>query len=293
MDGTNREVAKILVVDDLPSNRLALEAILEPLGQQVISVPSGKAALSTLLHHDVACILLDVQMPGMDGIETARLIKQRERTRHVPLLFITAFSRTEREIAAAYAHGAVDYIVKPFQPDVLRTKVAVFVDLHLQAKRLLRNGDLLRDRDRDVMAREADERLRPAIRAERAKIAQFERAFTAMVDRAPIGMGLIGADLHYEAINESLARVHGVSAEAARSVPLSRLAPRLSRVLLDAIEARDADGPITVHHELIAANGERRLLTVTLDPTVNDGPSGMVVDSTGVGRAERDATTWA
>ena len=121
--------ARILLVDDRPENLLALEAILSSLGQTLVRAASGEEALKALLADDYAVILLDVQMPGMDGFETAAHIKRRERTRHVPILFLTAVDYDPHLAFRGYQAGAVDYISKPFDPWVLRSKVSVFVDL--------------------------------------------------------------------------------------------------------------------------------------------------------------------
>ena len=124
------EPANILLVDDRPENLMALEAILEPLGHRLISVTSGPKALRELLHTEFALILLDVNMPGLDGFATADYIKQRPRTAHVPIIFLTAYSAESTQMSRAYAAGAVDYLFKPFDPIVLRAKVAVFLDLY-------------------------------------------------------------------------------------------------------------------------------------------------------------------
>jgi PAS domain S-box-containing protein len=128
--------ARILIVDDRPENLLALEVILEPLGHELIRAGSGPEALRALLHHDCAVILLDVQMPGMNGFETAEVIKSRERSRHIPIIFLTAISKDEQYVFQGYSVGAVDYMFKPLQPDVLRSKVSVFVDLHIKNQQI-------------------------------------------------------------------------------------------------------------------------------------------------------------
>ena len=143
-----RDQVEILIVDDRPENLLALEAILEPLGQKLVRAASGEETLRKLLKHDFAVVLLDVQMPGMNGFETAQLIKSRERTRHIPIIFLTAISKEEDYVFRGYQVGAVDYMSKPFQPDVLRAKVAVFVDLHLKQKRLAEQESMLRESER-------------------------------------------------------------------------------------------------------------------------------------------------
>ena len=120
---------RVLAVDDRRENLLALQAILEGLAVDVVSVTSGEAALKRLLTEDYAVILLDAHMPGMDGFETAGHIKQRERTRHIPVLFLTAVDYDPHLAFRGYQAGAVDYITKPFDPWVLRSKVGVFLDL--------------------------------------------------------------------------------------------------------------------------------------------------------------------
>ncbi|WP_130798115.1 response regulator [Streptomyces otsuchiensis] len=136
--------AKILLVDDRPENLLALEAILSALDQTLVRASSGEDALKALLTDDFAVILLDVQMPGMDGFETAAHIKRRERTRDIPIIFLTAINHGPHHTFRGYAAGAVDYISKPFDPWVLRAKVSVFVDLYEKNLKLREQAALLR-----------------------------------------------------------------------------------------------------------------------------------------------------
>ena len=136
---------KILLVDDRPENLLALEAILEPLGQLLIRATSGPDALKRVLETEFAVILLDVQMPGMNGFEVAEIIKSRERSRTIPIIFLSAISKEDAYVFKGYSMGAVDYVFKPFNPDVLRSKVAVFVDLFTKQQEIQRQADLLRE----------------------------------------------------------------------------------------------------------------------------------------------------
>jgi CheY-like chemotaxis protein len=129
-------VPKALLVDDRRDNLIALEAILQGLPVEPVAVESGAAALKQLLIDDFAVILLDAQMPEMDGFETASHIKQRERTRHVPIIFLTAADRDAQLALRGYAAGAVDYLTKPFDPLVLRAKVSVFIDLWTKTRQL-------------------------------------------------------------------------------------------------------------------------------------------------------------
>jgi PAS domain S-box-containing protein len=153
-------MTNILLVDDRPENLLALEAILEPLEQNLLYAHSGEEALRQLLHHDVAIILLDVQMPLLDGFETAKLIKQRERTKYIPIIFVTAISKDEEHVFRGYSAGAVDYVFKPFSPDVLRSKVAVFIELHEKTNQLRQQAELLKEQELAELRRESEERYR-------------------------------------------------------------------------------------------------------------------------------------
>lgn len=137
------EPASVLLVDDRPDNLVALEAVLDPLGHNLVRAGSGEEALKHLLSEEFSVILLDVQMPGMDGFETARQIKQRERTRDVPIIFLTAISREPDHALLGYSTGAVDYIAKPFDPDALRAKVSVFVELHTKNELLKKQAEEL------------------------------------------------------------------------------------------------------------------------------------------------------
>jgi CheY-like chemotaxis protein len=120
--------ATILLVDDRPANLIALEAVLSPLGRRLLKATSGREALRFLLYEECALILLDVQMPDLDGFETAALIRERQRTRHIPIIFVTAVHNEEEQIIRGYALGAVDYIIKPFNADVLLTKVRMSLE---------------------------------------------------------------------------------------------------------------------------------------------------------------------
>ena len=172
------DTASILLVDDRPENLLALEAILEPLGQTLVRAASGDEALKQLLVRDFAVILLDVQMPGLNGFETAQLIKSRDRSRHIPIIFLTAISIEEAYVAKGYSVGAVDYISKPFHPEILRSKVSVFVDLYLKERQIERQAELLRESER----REMELRHRARLRETEARLADIvDSAMDAIV----------------------------------------------------------------------------------------------------------------
>lgn len=141
-----RPPANILLVDDRHENLVALEAILNPLEQRLVLAHSGFDALRQLLQDEFALILMDVQMPEMDGFETVNLIKSWHKTQYIPIIFITALSKDNKYVYRGYSAGAVDYISKPFNPEVLRSKVSVFVDLFNKEKEIQRQADLLQQK---------------------------------------------------------------------------------------------------------------------------------------------------
>lgn len=168
-------MASVLLVDDQPDNLIALSAVLEPLGHESVQARSGHEALKLLLKQRFAVILLDVQMPGLDGFETARLIKQRERTRHLPIIFLTALSKDAEHITRGYAEGAVDYVLKPFEPEILRAKVAAFIALH----------------EKSVALEESEQRFRSAF------------------SNAPSGMALLSREGAVSQVNRALGEMLG------------------------------------------------------------------------------------
>jgi CheY-like chemotaxis protein len=132
---------RILLVDDRAENRLAVRGILATLDVEMVEADSGEVALKRLLTDEFAVILLDVQMPGMDGFEVARHVQLRERTRGIPIVFLTAMDRDSHQALRGYAAGAVDYIAKPFDPWVLRAKVGVLVQLYEAQRELAARND--------------------------------------------------------------------------------------------------------------------------------------------------------
>jgi PAS domain S-box-containing protein len=175
-DRASSDPVAILIVDDNHANLVALRALLEPLGEEVVMASSGEEALRAVLHREFAVILMDVQMPGLDGFETAAMIKARARSRHVPIVFLTAINRDSHHVFRGYAEGAVDYIVKPFDPEVLRSKVSVFVDLSRKERMIREQAELLRRRDLEALA------------------ARDEARYHALMDALPHGVWAIARD---------------------------------------------------------------------------------------------------
>jgi serine phosphatase RsbU (regulator of sigma subunit) len=137
-------VPKVLAVDDQPNNLLAVEALLSDLNLELVRAGSGKEALRRILEVDFALILMDVHMPGMDGFETAEVIRQRRRSQDTPIIFLTAVETADAQVFKGYALGAVDYLIKPIVPTILQSKVAVFLDIHRKADQLRWQAEQLR-----------------------------------------------------------------------------------------------------------------------------------------------------
>ena len=164
---TTLEPATILLVDDREENLLALEAILSSLGHNLVRARSGAEALKHLLTTDVSLILLDVQMPEMDGYETAAHIQSRPRTRNIPIIFLTAIDHEAHQAYRGYAAGAVDFLAKPFDPWMLRAKVQVFLKLYLERQVLEARLEEMQSRLLDLSGHALD-----------AELAQVERLLT-------------------------------------------------------------------------------------------------------------------
>ncbi len=216
---------EILMVDDRPENLLALEAILEPLGQTLVRALSGDEALRLLLSHDFAMILLDVQMPGIDGFETARLVKSRERTKYIPIIFLTAISKDEAYVFEGYSVGAVDYMTKPFQPDILRSKVSVFVDLYQKQRQLATQADVIRESEkRELELRHMRE------------IYESEARFSEIVESAMDAIIVFDANGVVSLFNAAAERMFRARAEGAAGANVNKFFPdALSLDMLDSM----------------------------------------------------------
>src|SRR3984893_1313608 len=168
------EKVSILVVDDRADKLLAYEVMLADLNENIVCVRSGKEALRQLLQKDFAAILLDVNMPGMDGFETAALIRQRQRCEATPIIFVSAVNDTVNHISRGYSLGAVDYILTPVVPDILRAKVSVFVDLFKKTEQIKRQAE-----ERENLIRE--QAITEHARAEAERASAAKDRFLAML----------------------------------------------------------------------------------------------------------------
>jgi signal transduction histidine kinase/DNA-binding response OmpR family regulator len=175
--GASAGKVDILVVDDRPENLLAMQGMLSRPDYNVVAAASGGEALKAVLRHDFAVVLLDVMMPDLDGFETARLLRERDASRDLPIIFLTATGAATRLAGRGYALGAVDYLVKPVDPDVVRAKVSVFVDLHRKAQRVVEQEATLRELERrriDAERKDAADRQRFLSRASELLLESFD-----------------------------------------------------------------------------------------------------------------------
>jgi two-component system cell cycle response regulator len=180
----------ILTVDDKPANLLALRKILERPGLNVVEAASGNEALALLLEYDFALILLDVQMPDMDGFETAELIRGNEETRHIPIIFVTAISKEQKYVFKGYDKGAVDYLFKPLDPDILQSKVNIFLELHKQKEDLKKTNTELENANEKILEQQEDlieeERLKVLLQMSGANAQKLNQPLASLLDNVEL-----------------------------------------------------------------------------------------------------------
>ncbi|TPJ79042.1 response regulator [Mesorhizobium sp. B2-6-2] len=253
----NQSKARILAVDDDERNLLAIEEVLTPLAE-VVAVQSGEEALRCLLKEDFAVILLDVLMPGLDGYETASLIRQREQSRRTPLIFLTAINKEDAHMLRGYDAGAVDYMFKPFDPAMLRSKVAVFVELHEKTLEIQRNAVaeqalLAKALQAEKQKLEAERSLRGAEERQEAILGSLPVCFHARVAEPPFAARFV---------SKGVERLTGFPPERLTSEPrfgLSRVHPEdLSRVR-EALLAAKVTGSYTCEFRWQCADGKYRI----------------------------------
>lgn len=206
MRGRTEGRPAILLVDDKPANLLSLQSILQDMNLDLVLANSGKEALKQILQREFACVLLDVKMPEIDGFETARLIRGREKTKHLPIIFVTAIHADDATAARGYALGAVDFIVKPYVPEILKSKVAVFVELFKKTEEIRRQSELmlaLEKREHEARLLEQAQRLED----QALRMREEHRIAQSIVEHAPIGIARIDKDLVILEVNEEFGRL--------------------------------------------------------------------------------------
>jgi PAS domain S-box-containing protein len=232
----HEQKVNILIVDDNLDNLLALEAILNNPDLNLMKADSGQAALRHLLMQDFAVILLDVQMPVLDGFETARLIRERERSRDVPIIFLSAYNIEDNHIFRGYSIGGVDYLFKPFIPEILKSKVAFFVDLFKKTEEVKRQAEIVRQLERKEHERERAQTLEALYTS--------EERFRAIFESTAIGMVLLDLNGRLVECNSALQSMFGCTPE------------ELSGVYLTELTHKD-DSPVNVGFYAELAKGER------------------------------------
>jgi PAS domain S-box-containing protein len=251
--------ADILVVDDNPDNLLALSQMLAGLDENIVQARSGADALRYLLRQDAAIVLLDIRMPDMDGYELAALVRNRARSRHTPIIFMTAYDRGDEEISRGYALGAVDYVFKPVDPVILKTKVSVFVELYKKTEAIRRQAEL----ERRLLVE--------AIRA-RAEKEEAERALRhseeiqSLVTRS-LPIALYTADLNGRSaggrfLSDSMARSVGFEASAFaddEDLWSARIHPADQSRVLEQIAAIAETGLLSTEYRWRCADGTERI----------------------------------
>lgn len=250
--------ATILIVDDEPNNRYALAQVLAELDQQIVEAPCGEDALRFLLRNDCAVIVLDAIMPELDGYATAELIRRRERSRHIPIIFVSAIDKDDEHIARAYAMGAVDYVFKPVDPVILRSKIAVLVDLYLKTEEIRRQAQLER------MLQEENLRIRQEkLEAER-QLRQIEERQTTIVRSLPIALYSVRPNSRFcgpRFVSEGIAQAIGFPAPQFLENPdlwVERIHPDdRERVLAEVATIASTDG-MSAEYRWLCADGSQR-----------------------------------
>jgi signal transduction histidine kinase len=236
-------VADILIVDDDPANLLAMETALGELGGRVVRANSGEEALRLLLQRDFALIMLDVNMPLLGGFETAQLIRDRKRSRHTPIIFVTAYGREDQDILAAYKLGAVDFLFKPIVAEIVQAKASVFVELQRRTEEIARQAEQLREHERrEHESALIEQRMRwdeEVLRRERDSLAEADRRkdeFIAMLGhelRNPLASIVTGLEVLGQRLSKDPSIDDAVRPTHAR---ITRQVAHLTRLVDDLVD---------------------------------------------------------
>ena len=288
---THREKPNLLLVDDRPENLLALEAILDDLEFNIVTADSGKAALRCLLSQDFALILLDVEMPGLDGFQTAELIRSRRKSRFTPIIFLTAINKTDQHVFRGYSVGAVDYLFKPFAPEVLRSKVTVFADLYLKTREVTRQAEQLLESN--LQLEETNQQIAGLNReiTRKSSELQAERDFVSTVfDTVGCLVLLLDTEGKIVLFNHACERLTGYEFKEIKGQDFWQLclpveSAEEARSEFERLKARGR--PQELENEWIARDGERRLVSWHYTLLAGNGQPSDFVIVTGTDVTER------
>jgi signal transduction histidine kinase len=239
---SSRDQIHVLLVDDRPENLLVLKATLGTLGVNLVEAQSGKEALKFLLEMEFAVILLDVMMPEMDGFEVARIVRDREKSKHTPIIFVTAMFLDDQDAFRGYSVGAVDYIMKPFAPEILRSKVTVFVDLFSKTEEIKRQSEHIRameQREYTAKLQATEERLQQEAERERNET----RAIRSVLEHAPVGFARLDRNHKVVETNKMFAEQFSIQHDIRNELIVAAL-PGLPQPVREAI---DHSRPFLVH----------------------------------------------
>ncbi len=241
----------ILLVDDRSENLFALEKLLKAPGLNIVKATSGNEALSLALEYDFALVLMDVQMPDMDGFETAELMRGAEETKHVPIIFVTAISKEQKHVFKGYESGAVDYLFKPLDPDILLAKVNMFLELHRQKLALKQANESLGEANRKIL-----EQQKSLVEEERLKVLLQMAGATAHELNSPL-MGLIGSIEMMELERDNLDQLY-IHADNAKKAGerISEIVNRMQNI------RRDETVPYTGDFQIIQFDQKVKVLSV-------------------------------
>ncbi len=257
----------VLLVDDVEANLVALEAVLEPLGCELVRATSGHEALKQILFRDFAVVLLDVMMPDLDGLATAERIKHRPSHRHLPIIFLTACDADPKDVARGYALGAVDYLVKPFDPHTLRSKVAVFVELFVRGQELQAQTALAQHREREAIENRRLYEKERGVRTQAETIARAREEIIAVVSH-DLRNPLMAIDANAEMICRKLEQgdTDGV---LARAETIRRGVARMDALVRDLLDtASIQSGNLTVRLQVEEVTGMVRQVADLLRPVL-------------------------
>ena len=280
---TDDELINILIVDDEPKNLTVLESVLNNPTYRLVRAESADQALLALLVDQFAVLILDIRMPGVTGIELAQMIKERKKTSQVPIIFLTAYYNEDQHVLAGYGAGAVDYLHKPVNPDILRSKVAVFAELHrMQREIAMANHALLAE---VAERRRAQEQLRELNSTLEQRVAERTRALGAQAallqtatDNASVGLVTLDRNRRYVFANPAYCKIFGLPddiigmhfGEHLAPVYAAQIAPLLDQAFAGARVASELNGPAVA-----GVNGQSKHYSVVYEPE-RDGENNII-----------------